>query len=525
MSKLTDFKEKVFVSNSSYTMKEQLGYCGGIFGNCMGQDCIGTFADKFFRQFMYIEAGQMTLYGNIALALGFIVAAISGYILDTPSKAGRMPAARRITGLMPLPFAVSSMLLFVVPSSIPFFSSLLGHFVPASVAPAAVPAFKNFIWMTVFHLIFNTADQFYDASLNTVSLRITTNTKDRKNFYTVGTLASALGSMLPGWLIPMFVGSTKEAKKQKAYYFNIALVFCVMGVSLMLAPFFTLNDEKLRVKERPEKTKLSWDRETLLSILHNKPFIITEVATFFEQIRQISYTLFPYVYEDVLQDLRLKTFMDIVSGALSYVGLLLVPFLGSHFAPRTILSGGFAYTGLFYGAMGLPAIRFSSAKMNKMRILIGILIGFAGMPNNAISASKKMMVGDSTDYMEWYAEKRFGRPIHAEGFITATQSLLGNVFNVIRTNLYNIVFGKLGYLPNYIDETTGEEVKAVQSEKTLKGIYLMFILCGVLGNLFASVSYLFDNYTGKRKEDINAELQAMREKRQETAAAAAEAAQ
>ena len=488
MGNLKNLKEKVFAPNPSFTMKEQLGYCGGIFGNCMGQDAIGTFADKFFRTFMMIKANHITLYSNIALALGFLTGAVSGYVLDTPTPPDKKTPTKIITGITPIPFAITSLLLFVVPTADPF---------------------KNFLWMLTFHLIFNVSDAFYDASLYTLSLRMTNNAKDRKNFYTVGTLAASLGSMLPGWLIPILVGSTQDAGKQKMFYFFAALVFCVLGVSLMYAPFFTLN-EKIRVAQRPEKEKLAWDKETLLSVLHNRTFIITEIATFFEQVRQMSYTLLPYMYEDVLGDYKMKAIIDIVSGMLSYAGLLSVPFLGSRLSARTVLSGGFAYTGIFYAAMGALGLGFKSEKMHARRWIIG-------MPNNAISASKKVVVGDSTDYMEWYAEKRFGRPIHAEGFITATQSMLGNVFNVIRTNIYNIIFGKIGYLPNYIDES-GEEVKPVQGESTLKALFLMFILFGVIGNFLASATYLFDNYTGKKKEAIYADLQEMRAKRAALAA-------
>ena len=183
-------KDKLFPPNPSFTLKEQLGYCGGIFGNCMGQDSIGTFADKFFRTFMMIKANHITLYSNIALILGFVTGAVSGYVLDTPTKPGKKTPTKIITGITPIPFAITSLLLFIVPTADPF---------------------KNFIWMTVFHLIFNVSDAFYDASLNTLSRRMTNNANDRKNFYTVGTLASALGSMLPGWLIPMLVGSTCSA--------------------------------------------------------------------------------------------------------------------------------------------------------------------------------------------------------------------------------------------------------------------------------------------------------------------------
>ena len=501
MSRLASWKARFFAPNPSFTLKEQLGYCGGLFGNCMGQDTIGTFADKFYRGFMKIRAEHITLYSNIALILGFVEALISGYIFDTPARPGKKTPTKIITGSMPIPFALSSVLLFVVPTQDPF---------------------KNFLWMLVFQLIFNTADAFYDASLNTLSLRMTNNAADRKNFYTVGTLASSLGSMLPGWLIPILVGSTTDAGTQQNYYFYCALAFCVLGVGLMYAPYFTLN-EKIRVQARPEKQKLAWDKETVLSVLHNRTFIITEIATFFEQIRQLSYRLLPYIYEDVLGSMRLKAGMDAVSGTLSYIGLLTVPMLGKLFSARTVLSGGFAYTGVFYAILGLLGRGFTAEKMHKRRFLVGLMIGLAGMPNNAIIASKKVVVGDSTDYMEWYAEKRFGKPIHAEGFITAAQSMLGNVFNIIRTNLYNIVFGRLGYLPNYKD-AAGKEVKAVQSAKTLRGIYLLFVLCGVIGNFLAALAYQFDRYTGARKDEIYAELLQMRERRAATEAQAEPAA-
>ena len=490
MSKLRALKEKFFAPNPSFTLKEQLGYCGGIFGNCMGQDMNGTFADKFYREFMKIQPNHITIYSNIALALGLAQAPVSGYILDTPAKPGRKTPTKIITGTMPIPFAISSILLFFVPTN---------------------DSFKNFIWMMIFQLIFGISDGFYDAALNTLSLRMTNNANDRKNFYTIGTLASSLGSMLPGWLIPILVGSTKDASVQQNYYFYSALGFSVLGVALMFAPYFTLN-EKIRVQARPDKQKLSWDKETIISVLHNRTFIITEIATFFEQIRQLSYRLLPYIYENVLGDYKLKAGMDAVSGALSYLGLLAVPLLGSHFSARTVLSGGFGYTGIFYTIMGLLGLGFNSEKMHKRRFIIGLLIGLAGMPNNAIAASKKVVVGDSTDYMEWYAEKRFGKPIHAEGFITAAQSMLGTVFNIIRTNIYNIVFAKVGFLPNYTD-SSGKEVKPVQSEGTLKGIYTLFVLCGIIGNFLASISFQFDRYTGEKKEKIYAELLEMREKR------------
>ncbi|MCQ2472494.1 MAG: MFS transporter [Clostridia bacterium] len=493
--KASRFKGQL-MNNPSFTLKEQLGYASGIFGNCMAQDSVETFSDKFFRQFMGIEGKLMTWMSNILLLIGFAVPPVAGNILDTPVKLNKRTPTKTILMLMPIPFAITAMLLFVVP-----FSS----------------SFKNFLWALLVKLVYNTVDAFYDLSLNTLSLRMTTNAKDRKNFYTVSTLSSALGSMLPGWIIPIFVGSAADANKQKWTYFFIALIFCILGIITMYAPYFTL-EEKIRVAEKPKKSAINWDRETLSTMVNTRTFMIVQIANFFEQIRQLSYKLLPYIYDDVFDDYKMKAIIDAISGGLSYAGLAAVPVITNAVSARTVMCGGYAFTGIFYAIMSLFSIGFDVKKLRKRRYIIGIMIGIAGMPNNAISASKKVVVGDSTDYMEWYSQKNFGTPIRSEGLVSATQSVLGNLYNLIRTNIYNIVFDKLNYKPNTIDAITGKEIKAAQTPKTLKGIYLMFTLCGIIGNFLASASYLFDDYTGNKKKRILAELDQMRAIREEVTA-------
>lgn len=481
--KITSFKDKI-VNNESFTIKEQFGYAGGIFGNAMGQDSIDTFDDIFVRTYMFEETKYylITIIENILMIFNFITSPIAGTILDTPARPGKKTPSKILTGTMPIPFAIASLLLFIVPSA---------------------NSTTNFVWFLVFKLIFKTVDSFYDLSLNTLSLRMTNNANDRKNFYTIATLAASLGSMLPGWVIPVIVERSDDPEKQKYLYFVCALIFCVIGFAGMVAPYFTL-DEKLKVVERPKKSAIVWDRQTISTLLHCRSFIVLEAATFFEQVRQLSYKLLNYMYRDVLDKYGMKVIVDGISGGLSYAGLAAIPFLGKKFSARTILSGGFAYTGIFYAIMATFLFKFNVSKIRKYKWIIGVLIGLAGMPNNAISASKKIIVGDATDYMEWYSEKTFGTPIRSEGLVSAAQSIFNNIFNLIRTNFYNISFQKIGYKSAVNSETI------VQPESAIKGIFLMFTLCGVVGNFLASASYLFDNYTGNKKTEILAELDEMR---------------
>ena len=488
--KLLSFKNTV-TNNPSFTLKEQLGYAGGMFGNCMGQDSVQTFADQFFRDYMGIDTGKMTIMGNILTAMGFISTSVAGNALDTPPKPGHRSATKTILGIMPIPFALASLLLFIVPSS---------------------KVIVNFIWCLVLHIVFDVVDSFYDTSLTAMSLRMTTNPNDRKNFYTAATLASALGSMLPGWVIPMVVDRMPDANKEKWAYFFMALVFCIIGLAMMYAPYFTL-EEKVRVQQKPKKSVIQWDKNTFSALIHNRPFIVLQSATLFETIRIISYKLLNYIYKQTFDDYSMKSVVDVISGVLSYAGLAVVPMVGKKFTARTVLSAGFGWTGIMYTVMSLFALNFSLDKIRKNKLIVGVLIGLAGMPNQAISAAKKIVVGDSTDYMEWYSEKRFGEPIHSEGLISAVQGLCAKIFTFVQTNLYNMLFKQIGYKANTFDETTGKSVEAQQSVSTLKGLYLMFVFCGMAGNILASLTYLFDNYSGKKRSEINKELDEMREKR------------
>ena len=56
----------------------------------------------------------------------------------------------------------------------------------------------------------------------------------------------------------------------------------------------------------------------------------------------------------------------------------------------------------------------------------------------------------------------------------------------------------------------GEMVEAVQTPETLHGIFLLVVIPGIIGNLLPGIIMMFDNFTGKRKEKIMAELEVIR---------------
>ena len=174
---------------------------------------------------------------------------------------------------------------------------------------------------------------------------------------------------------------------------------------------------------------------------------------------------------------------------------------------------GYSYSSVFYFIMSMFNINFSVDKIRKLRYVVGTLIGLSGAPNAMQGAAKRILVADSTDYMEWYSKKKYGTAIRSDGLLSATQNIVNKANALIKTNLYNFIFSFIGYLPK--DLKTG--IKPVQSDKTLHGIFAVASICGFLGNVLPAICYLFDNYTGQRKKDIYDELCKMRQAREENA--------
>lgn len=492
MSKIKGFFKKYLSTSDSLTLKEELGYCGGIFGNTMGQDSVHTYGDKFSRNFMGVEPIDIQKKDNIVEIISFFIPPLAGALYDTDRGKGKMSYVRMAIGSAPIPFAIASMLLFIVPFA---------------------QSDKNFFWVLAFNLLFTIADNFFDMSMTTLGLRMTPNASDRKNFFTLSSIASTLGSMLPGWVIPIIVGMTDDPHKKQWLYFFIALVFCVIGFAAMFGCFVAVKDKpvvSLGLKDEEEE-KIHWNKDIIKAILHNRPFIVTQISTITDTVRQITYSFLPYLYEDTFDDYGMKAIIDAISGLFSYLGLFAVPVVGNKISARNILAGGYGYTAFFYALMSLFNFKFNLDNIRKKRYIIGILIGLAGMPNAAQGAARRIIVADSTDYMEWYSAEKLGKPLRSDGILSAAQSIFGKVVSLVKTNGYNICMRAIKYKST--NSARGEV--NIQSNDTLRGIFRVISLCGLVGNILSAVCFLFDSYDGERKEQIQSRLSEIRQKKDE----------
>ena len=463
------------VHNPSFTLKEQLGYSSGIFGNSMAQDVEAYALTLFLTRFMGIAASYVLVLELVAKIANIIVDPVAGVLLDRKTKSGKS-FSKAFSLVMPFPLAVSSILLFVVPK---------------------INLTARIVYVFIFYLVYCIADGFYDMSLNTISARMTTNPKDRKNFYTVAQFASTFGGMLPSGLIPIFVDLYRE--KEQMIYLIFAVIFGVIGFCFMVVPYFTLKEKTQAEWRKAPTVKLNFK-----ALMLNRPMWCLIFSQIVDSVRQICYSALAYFYNETLGAFWVASAAGAISATLSYIGIAAVPFIGTKLSSRDIIAGGYFYTGIIYVILffvGYRSIPF-----------VILAIGLAGLPNGAMSSSRMILLADSTDYMEYVTWKKYGEPVRSEAMVFAMRSMASRISGFWKSLLFPAGLAIIGYVS--AKSFGGTTISVVQSASTLKGIFYLVTIPGMLGNLIPGTIMLFDNYTGKRKEKILEELYEMRAAKQ-----------
>lgn len=473
MGKLKE-KFQSFKNNPDVALKEQVGYVSGVFGNCMGQDSVGTYTDQFMYDYMGLNSGHIVAMKSVTTGVNILIAPIVGILLDN-NHSGK-GNARRFMMASAIPFTLSSILLFVVPSASLTF---------------------NLLWSFILYLTFNIADTFFDVALSTLSVRMTPNAKSRKNFYTVAQIASTLGSMLPGGLVPIIIDMMDgDYNSEKWAFFTVALLFGVLGLFSMLVPCMTLKERNLVLPPKTEK-KVKIDYKL---ILLNRPLLLLSLSQCVDSIRQVCYNSLPFFYKQTLNNYGMKTFVEAGSATLSYGYLLSIPFIGKKLSSRDIVVVSYLHTGICYLLLALFGY--------KNLWIVGILIALGGLPNAGMNAARRVLLADSTDYMEWKSYKKYGVAQRNEGMVFAFSTMVSRISALWKEILVNGGLALIGYQSAQM--VNGEMVEAIQTPETLHGLFLLVAIPGIIGNLLPALIMSFDNFTGKRKEKIMAELEEIR---------------
>lgn len=476
---MANIKEKIrgkvdsLKNNSDFTLKEQLYYASGQFGNAMNQNLLNSYTDQFLYDYMGLESGALAILKTITKGLNIFSAPVVGMLIDAGNGKGRL---KKFLLASAFPLVLAEILIFLVPHG---------------------SVMVRTVWTFVFYLLFNICDSVFDTALFTLSTRMCKDPKKRKNFYTISEFAVTLGGMLPGWILPFFVDMQKgDFNREKWVFFILAVVFGLMGLATMLLSALTLKEKVMIQREVEKKTSID-----IKMVFQNRPLLLLSLSQIIDSIRQVCYNSLPFFYKQTMGNYKMKSIVEMCSGALNYTGLALTPLIAKKLSPRNIIAGGYFWTGACYSLLGLIGYKHA--------VPVGMLIAIGGFPNAAMSTSRKIILADSTDYMEWKAYKKTGRLIRNEGMTVAFNTMCSRICQLWKDLLINAGLKLIGY-KSAIIKADGSSEAAVQTPETLKGIFWLVVIPGIVGNILPGIIMLFDNFTGKRRENILKELEEIR---------------
>ncbi len=461
--------KKGFFKNRSpeqATISSIVSFCGSTFFSRSIGELIASYFTLFLTDFMLIPTVQITVLMLVTRIIDAFTDPIAGAIVDiTHSRWGK---SRPYVLFGSFPLALFTVLLFTVPNI-----SVMGRLV----------------YTYVIYIGYGLAQTIFSVPLATLSMSISADPKERKNIYTISGFMGTLGTAIPGAVPIVFQYIATNHAQQETAYFIIAMVIGVGTLIFGITSFFTMKEKVVGIKEvKKEKVKLG---SNIKALLKNRPLICVFLSSVAISLRSMGYGAMIYFFKETMANYALATFIGIGSSIPSYIFMAAVPFLAKKFSPRNLCIAGYAYNALMY------LLFFFSGYSSVFWVAFFFII--SGVPNGMIGTCTTIIVADSVDYMEW----RTG--IRSEGLVWSINGLKTKAASTLSGMWLPIGLGMIGY---HVAQSSAEFI--IQSDATKQGLFYLVTLAPLAGSTLAIIPMLFDNFYGKKREQIFAELEERR---------------
>ena len=312
---------------------------------------------------------------------------------------------------------------------------------------------------------------------------------ERTKFISTARIFCTVGGILPTVLVPVLrsgMGNTKG-------FFISGLIFAVLGSCLSLLAFFGTKE---RVEQPKEKVTAG---EIVSAFVKNKPLLLLILASVLGSTMLMAQTSGSYIATYLIKDSGavpkdiVQTAMTVAIGIGMLAAMLLMPVLRKHFSLKAIYIGSAVFGAAVHGILYLVGY-------GNFYLLLALLV-VIGLPLGIFNVITYAMVADSVDYLEFKTGRR------SEGVCFASQTFISKLTAGISTYITGFVLKYVGFVQPVNDVPVLD-----QPEKVFNGMFVMITIIPMIGLALAAVPMIFNDYTGKKKQEIQKALEARREK-------------
>lgn len=409
-------------------LAERVSYGFGDFGCNIIYTAMSGFLLYYYTDYASVSAIAVGVIMMISRVFDGISDIVMGVIVDrTKSRYGK---ARPWILRMCIPFAISGILLFSVPSSLGDAAKLVYIFVTYNLTSTIVYTAINVPYSSLNALM--TQDP-YERSVLSIF---------RNLLATAGTL------LINTVTLPMveYFGDNAAAWTK---------TFCVLGILAVLAflcTFFGTRERVVSVAEKQNAKKVDVPfLEGIKALFKNKYWILmTIMLALFFMMYSVNGGSTVYYAKDILGDKDLVSTINGIFNAVQIAGMFFIAMLVKRLGKRNVFS-----IGLILDIIGMLLLNFSAGAMQ----LIVISSVIRGLGNACGGATMWAMVSDTIDYGEWKTGYR------TEGLVNSACSFGYKIGNGIGSALLGVILEVGGYV--------GEA--AVQTASALESIRICFV--------------------------------------------------
>ncbi|MBO5859786.1 MAG: MFS transporter [Clostridia bacterium] len=311
---------------------------------------------------------------------------------------------------------------------------------------------------------------------------------ERNRFISTARIFSTIGGIVPTLLVPVLrngMGNTKG-------YFVSGLIFAIFGSMVSLLAFFGTKE---RVVEEKEKVSAG---EIVSAYVKNKPLLLLIVASILGSAMLMAQTSGSYLATYLIKNSgvipkgTVQTAMTVAIGAGMMIAMVLMPVLRKKMSLKAIyissaLFGAFVHVIMYF------------VGYTNFYVFLAIL-AVAGLPLGIFNVITYAMVADSVDYLEWKTGRR------SEGICFASQTFISKLTAGISTLITSFVLEAVHFVQPINDVPVLD-----QPEPVFKGMFFMVTLLPAISLALCAIPMFFNDFTGKKKEEIIRKLNETRE--------------
>ena len=330
----------------------------------------------------------------------------------------------------------------------------------------------------VMFIIMNFIYQFYLGMYTTLAQLITPSSGERAKIISLSSIVYSMAPTITGFVMPLISNAFERGQLDQRYYMVTIPLFSFLGCFLAFLAYFCTKERVVVPRNYQQKIKFA---DGMKKIVRNRYFWIYNISTWSASLTAGITMFMPWAYIYMLQNATIQSFMTLVVGTASFLGMALAPIMIKKMGKRNavLVSDAVRIAGavilIFYNT------NFYVFAAASYLIYWGAAVQIITNP---------AMNGDALDYQQWKTGDRM------EGFS-------GN-FAIINS----LVMLGVNYIVPYVNEYFGllNDYDVLYDEAIYSPMFTALAIVTVVGVVMHALPIFFWNMSEKDQAQMIEDL-------------------